>query len=210
MAEEIKKLEKYGGLYSISSAGYVLSNRTGKPLKMYFYYSYGEVGVRLLGKSASVAELVAETFLGRPKEESYLLRHKDGNPMNNRADNLEWYEPEVRKNYRIQEQKLKVRRLRGKRATYNQRKRIEVQKRDHRGYFKQIDVILGIGNVSRKYGVPRSAISKCCKFEREKKVYLREPSKYVYNADFTVERYDKKYKREKTYKNLWKFRELGY
>ena len=210
MEGRIRRLIKYGQHYSVSSAGYVISHRTGEPLKMYSCSYYGEVSVRLLGKRESVAELVAETFLGRPKEESYLLRHKDGNPMNCCVDNLEWCLVEKKIPYHIQEQKLKARRLRGKRATYDQRKRIEVHKRDHRGYFKKIDVILGIGNVSRKYGVPRSAISKCCKFEREKALYLSKPWAYGYNADFTQERYDKKYKREKTYRNRWKFRELGY
>ena len=209
MAEEIKKLARYGQHYSVSSAGHVISNRTGKPLKMNFCNSYGEVTVRLLGKRESVAELVAETFLSRPKGD-YQLRRKDGSLLNNRANNLEWILEEEKIPYRIQEQKLKARRLRGRQATYNLRKRIEVWEKTKWGSFKRIDTVLGIGNVSRKYGVPRSAISKCCKFEREKELYLRRPWEFTHNLDFTEERYNKKYKREKTYKNLWKFRELGY
>lgn len=37
-----------------------------------------------------VARLIAATFLGESLSTSLTVNHKDGNPMNNRVDNLEW------------------------------------------------------------------------------------------------------------------------
>lgn len=41
-------------------------------------------------KSYSVNKLVAEYFLPKPKANEIILEHIDGDPTNNRADNLRW------------------------------------------------------------------------------------------------------------------------
>ena len=41
-------------------------------------------------KYFSLNKLVAENFLPEPSEDQILLEHIDGNPLNNRADNLKW------------------------------------------------------------------------------------------------------------------------
>jgi len=43
-----------------------------------------------VGKDFPVHVLVAQTFVPNPDNKSN-VRHKDGNKLNNRADNLEWY-----------------------------------------------------------------------------------------------------------------------
>lgn len=206
MKTEVRKLKKYGGLYSVSSEGYTSGHRSGKPLKIYF--SDGELKVRLLGKMVSVALLVAETFIPRPKG-NFLLRHKDGNPYNNRVDNLEWYLKEIRPPLlSVQQTKTKKRRLRGVRATYHLRKRIEVSKKNKYGYFECIDVVLGLNNTARKYKVPASVISKHCQHAKIKEMYQMKPLMFISDKD--RKRKERLYKRDKAYKNQYKFRELGY
>lgn len=206
MKDEIRELNKYGGMYKISSIGYVWTRSRCKYLKM--YDSDGELKVRLLGKMVSVALLVAETFIPRPKG-NFLLRHKDGNPYNNRVDNLEWYLKEIRPPLlSVQQTEKKKRRLRGVRATYHLRKRIEVSKKNKYGYFECIDVALGINNTAKKYKVPASVISKHCQHAKIKEMYQMKPLMFISDKD--RKRKERLYKRDKTYKNQYKFRELGY
>lgn len=42
------------------------------------------------GKSYLIHRLVAQEFLGFPKDKSMTVNHKDGNRLNNKLDNLEW------------------------------------------------------------------------------------------------------------------------
>ena len=61
------------------------------------YTTYGELKadgylhIELKGKDYLVHNLVAETFLNgnKPIPEGYVVRHKNGNTIDNRADNLE-------------------------------------------------------------------------------------------------------------------------
>lgn|SRR5215203_451222 len=77
--------------YSVSDLGRVKNDQTGQVLKPWKRGRYGHlsVGLRHNGatKSLYVHVLVARAFIG-PKEPGPLTRHLDGNPANNRLDNL--------------------------------------------------------------------------------------------------------------------------
>lgn len=69
------------GKYEVSDQGIVYSD--GVPLA-----AIGGVGVNLGGKRVKICELVATAFLG--EGEGRWVRHKNGDPTDNRACNLEW------------------------------------------------------------------------------------------------------------------------
>lgn len=56
-------------------------------------WSFGEVGANgyLYHKTASVSKIVATAFHGAAPSDSYIVDHIDGNPQNNRPENLRWY-----------------------------------------------------------------------------------------------------------------------
>lgn len=92
MNEEWRDIEGYKGCYQVSSAGKVRSIRYGlKVLKQrikktgYVDVNFSVNGVR---KVFLVHRLVAETFLGKPKNKE--VNHIDGNKLNNRLENLNW------------------------------------------------------------------------------------------------------------------------
>lgn len=71
-----------GGGYEVSDLGVVYSG--GLPLS-----AIGGVGVNLRGRRVSVALLVARAFLP-PVEGMPHVRHLNGDPRDNRAENLRW------------------------------------------------------------------------------------------------------------------------
>jgi len=102
MVEEIwKDIEEFKGKYQVSNMGRVRSvtrfayTRTypSKIMKEYCRNN-DNVQVRLRnGKSQvsrSVAKLVLLTFVGKPPKMAKQAKHLDGNPRNNRLENLEW------------------------------------------------------------------------------------------------------------------------
>lgn len=96
----------YEGLYAVDDDGAVWSLRTTKsrrmgPLKPHVNTGgYLRVNLFKDGKMRHeyVHRLVAQTFLPNPFGFS-VVNHKDANPANNRADNLEWCDQK----YNIQE-----------------------------------------------------------------------------------------------------------
>lgn len=83
--------------YFIHSDGYVISRKLGKERRMagnmrsgktkgYDTVALMKSGVQV---GRSVHRLVAEHFLDRVDEKNE-VNHKDGNKLNNKADNLEW------------------------------------------------------------------------------------------------------------------------
>lgn len=104
MEEVWKDVEGYEGLYKISNKGRLRSlkpsriknggKRIVKP-----YYRDGKPTVTIYNKNMErhemrIANMVARAFL--PKQIGmHSVAHKDGNPLNNAADNLEWTFPPI-------------------------------------------------------------------------------------------------------------------
>ena len=84
---------KTGMSFYVSSLGNVMREFNGertivKPVVLNGYH-YVQIPIGYLWKVKSVHRIVAETFIGNP--DGYpVVNHKDGNRLNNHADNLEW------------------------------------------------------------------------------------------------------------------------
>lgn len=108
MEQEIwKDIEEFKNSYQVSNLGRVRSkerylNTRTYPSKIMKQYTRNNdsVQVRLRnGKSQvsrSVAKLVLLTFVGKPPKNAQQAKHLDGDPSNNRLDNLQW---DVNKSY---------------------------------------------------------------------------------------------------------------
>ena len=92
---ELKPIEGYEGLYSVSKEGRIYSHETGKFLASGKNASSEEsyVYVRLIkngkGQNFSVHRLVANAFVPNPNNLP-IVHHIDGNRKNNSAENLQW------------------------------------------------------------------------------------------------------------------------
>ena len=79
--------------YIVDSDGYVLSKRFGTPLKHSInIHGYAVINISINGKpkGLTVHNAVAHTFLENDYQEGLQVNHKDGNKLNNSANNLEW------------------------------------------------------------------------------------------------------------------------
>lgn len=74
--------------YSVSDTGEVKNDKTNKLLTI----NNGNVQLYISGKNnrRSVAKLVAIAFIPKENKEQILVKHLDGNLMNNHVDNLQW------------------------------------------------------------------------------------------------------------------------
>lgn len=99
--EEIwKDIKGYESLYKVSNLGNVYSCLTSKTLKPGNDKGYLKVNLSKNKKikQFTVHRLVALMFL--PNDEGYpCVNHKDENPSNNKADNLEWCTYKYNNNY---------------------------------------------------------------------------------------------------------------
>jgi hypothetical protein len=78
--------------YSVSNTGYIRNDASGKTLSpARSRQGYVRLNIWDKGKTRSVAvhRLIAETFLPNPEGKA-IVNHIDGNPSNNRLENLEW------------------------------------------------------------------------------------------------------------------------
>lgn len=98
MQEEWRDVKTFEGLYEVSSEGGVRSLLTlyaGKPRLLVQTLNkkrgYLAVGLCINGIAYTkmVHRLVAEAFIPNPDNKPE-VNHKDGNKLNNKADNLEW------------------------------------------------------------------------------------------------------------------------
>ena len=88
-----KKIDGYDN-YSVSDDGRIRNDKSGR-IKATSHESkgrlYRQVGLYSngIGKTHSIHRLVAKAFIPNPNN-MVEVNHKDGNPENNNADNLEW------------------------------------------------------------------------------------------------------------------------
>ena len=105
--EEWKDILGYEGIYQVSNLGriksltrYVNRSRNGDALvkgriMKFFTNKNNAFHVELknefnIGKSRSVAKIVAETFIKNENNFEY-VKHKNGNVSDNRVENLDWF-----------------------------------------------------------------------------------------------------------------------
>ena len=86
MSENWKPVENYPD-YLVSDSGRICSLRTG--LIKACENSRGYMLVSLDGKVQRLHRVVAKAFIPNPNKKE-MVNHKDGNPKNNKAENLEW------------------------------------------------------------------------------------------------------------------------
>lgn len=113
MREIWKDIKGYKDKYQVSNLGNVKSlnyNQTHKEkLLKFFQNTNGYYQIDLWknnkGKRCLVHRLVAETFIDNPNNYP-IINHKDENPLNNCAENLEWCDAKYNCNYGTRNQKL--------------------------------------------------------------------------------------------------------
>lgn len=103
MKEEWRPIKDFEGLYQVSNLGRVRNCRKRRPILLFdrtlAQHVNGKSGVaKYLSvglwrnnqpKYKCIHRLVAETFIPNPDNKTY-VNHKDGDPSNNKVDNLEW------------------------------------------------------------------------------------------------------------------------
>jgi len=93
-----KEIPGYEGLYLINCKGEILSLRSGK-IRKCTRSGRGYRKVSLSGhdhkkRQILVHRLVAEAFIGQPKDGRSQVNHKNLDKSDNRLENLEWVTPE--------------------------------------------------------------------------------------------------------------------
>lgn len=78
--------------YSVSNWGRIRNNKKGVIVKGSLgNHGYWQFRLGRYGKVKLTHRMVAETFIGPPPDSTRIfINHKDGDRVNNRADNLEW------------------------------------------------------------------------------------------------------------------------
>ena len=97
----MKDIEEYEGLYSITPDGKVWSHYSNKFIKPTILKS-GHYNVDLykngIRKHKYIHRLVAQAYIPNPNNYEY-INHKDENPSHNYVDNLEWCTKQYNDNY---------------------------------------------------------------------------------------------------------------
>lgn len=169
MEEIWRDIEGYEGRYQVSNLGNVLSLN-------YRHHGYskqlvpkrnnsGRLWVELIAdgkkKAFLVHRLVGAAFI--PNPEGYpQINHKDENPQNNRADNLEWCTQEYNIRYYLERHPLE----RKPTAKYGKRLDLAVEQMTMDG-----NVVRRWDNsrqVARELGWSDWSISECCRGKRKK------------------------------------------
>ena len=88
MSEEWRRLRDIPGDYQISTYGRVRNNTRGNLLTSHL--AGRTTTVHIKGKGYSLARLMLTTFRSRRHADKYFASYRDGDPTNNRLENLEW------------------------------------------------------------------------------------------------------------------------
>ena len=147
MIEELKDIENYEGLYAITRDGRVWSYRSNKFLKP-IDNGHGYYQINLCregkGKNYLIHRLVAQAFIPNP-ERLPQVNHKDENPQNNCASNLEWCDAKYNANYGTRTERA-------------------AKKRSIPVYCEELDRVFdGSRQAARELELDNSSIIKCCK-----------------------------------------------
>ena len=86
--------------YTITPEGEVINNRWNRKKKL-TVNSKGYLIVNIAGKTMRVHRLVAQLYVPNPENKPQ-VNHKDGNKLNNRADNLEWVSNQENRDHAVQ------------------------------------------------------------------------------------------------------------
>ena len=149
MNEIWKDIKDFEGLYQVSNLGNVKSFSRGEHLlRLNGGRKYIQVILCKEGKTYArlVHRLVAEAFIANPNNLP-CINHKDENPKNNRADNLEWcsYQYNNVYNGRLEKCKLKISNtLKGRKREYEltAEQRRNISEAAKRGWIKRKSAIL--------------------------------------------------------------------
>lgn len=159
--EEWRMIPGYDGLYMVSNLGRVKSlnyNKTGEEKIMTpSVYTGGYLRVKLAKnkkrKLYLVHRLVAMAFIPNPDNLPY-INHKDENPANNCADNLEWCTHEYNINYGTRIEKVVKKTTNDKRS-----KRVVQYSLDGTA----IKVWPSSHEIERQLGFRHGNITNCCR-----------------------------------------------
>ena len=103
-----KEIEGTNGYYFISDEGKVFSTRNNKMLSTQVLPNgYCRIELNIDGevRRELIHRLVAEAFIPNPNNYP-IINHKDENPSNNHADNLEWCTQEYNCNYGTRNERI--------------------------------------------------------------------------------------------------------
>lgn len=152
MTEIWRDIKGYGGLYQVSNLGNVKSLKFGKerilkPGKKptgYLIVILCDNGRR---STIHIHRLVAEAFIHNPLNFPQ-VNHKDENPSNNRADNLEWCDSSYNINYGSRNEKV------------TDKRSIRVNQYTKNGVF--IKQWKSSTEASRELSISASSLCQCC------------------------------------------------
>ena len=164
-----KDIKGYEGLYQVSNLGEIRSKHTGKWIKLKcspVNKRYRKVILCDNEKREAklVHRLVAEAFIPNTNSLPY-VNHKDENPSNNMAVNLEWCTQKYNMNYGTVKERVGNASKGRKRSQYSIDLQIKRQKK--KIYCVELDMIFNSLKEAAKYaGVDSSGITHAAKGEQ--------------------------------------------
>lgn len=152
MEELWKEVKGFIGLYQVSNTGNIKSMRRNKLMKQSMRKGYKRIGLHgenFKIMTYSVHRLVAMEFVQNPNNNP-VINHKDGNKLNNNANNLEWVtqKENITHSYENELRKLK-----------------EISQYDKSG--KLVKKYKNITKASKETNIDESSIAKVCRGERK-------------------------------------------